>query len=50
MVDLDNKVIKPVVAPKPVAWFIGRPPEWLIIAPILRILGPGVGWANAAKR
>ena len=50
VVDLDNEVVKRIVAAQPVAWFIGRPAEWLVIAPILRILAPGIGWADAAKR
>jgi hypothetical protein len=50
VVDFDNEVVKRVGAAQPVAWFTGRLPEWLIIAPILRVLAPGVGRTDAAKR
>lgn len=48
VVDLDEQVIEPVIAPKPVAWFIGRPDEGAIVAPVARILAPGVRGTDAA--
>ncbi len=49
VIKLKEKVIKGVVAPEAVAWFIGRPPEHAVIAPIGRIFTPGVGGADPAK-
>jgi hypothetical protein len=40
VVDLDNQVVKPVGAAKPVAWFTGRAPERPIVAAIPWILAP----------
>src|SRR6266545_3609572 len=40
VVDLDDQVVKGVVAPEPVAWFIGRPPERPVVAPIPGIFTP----------
>ena len=42
VVDLDDQVVEPVVTAEPVAWFIGRAPERPVIAPIRRVLAPGV--------
>src|SRR5436853_7918709 len=32
VVDLDDDVVEAVVAPEPVAWFIGRAAKWTIVA------------------
>jgi hypothetical protein len=50
VVDLDNDVVEPVLAPQPVAWFNGRPPERAIVPPVSRIFAPGVGRADPAGR
>jgi hypothetical protein len=49
VVDLNNEVVERIVAAKPVAWFIGRPTEWLIVTPVARVLAPSVGRPNAAE-
>src|SRR5215470_18107235 len=46
VIDFDNDVVEAVLAPEPIAWFSGRPAEWTIVSPILRIFAPGVGWAD----
>ncbi len=48
VVDLDDQVIEAVVAAEPVAWFIGRPPEGLVVAPVVWNLAPGVVRADVA--
>ncbi len=40
VVELDNEIVQPIVAPKPVAWFTGRAPERPIVVPTGRILTP----------
>ena len=61
VVDFDDQIVEPVGALKPVAWFIGRPPEWLVVAAILGIFAPGMvgrdrpdrqqgAWARQAVR
>ena len=40
VVDLDDEIVQPVATPQPVPWFIGRPPERTIVAPVGRILAP----------
>src|ERR1700749_2833620 len=50
VIDLDNDVVEPVLAPKPVAWFNGRPAERPIVPPVLSIFAPGVGRADPAGR
>ena len=42
VVDFDDQVVEPSCRQQPVAWFIGRPPERPIIAPVRRVLAPGV--------
>src|SRR5690348_12750884 len=42
MVDLDEEIIEPVGALEPVAWFIGRPPERPVVAPVFGIFTPGI--------
>jgi len=41
VVNLDNEVVQPVVAPQAVAWFIGRALERAIIAAVAGVLAPG---------
>ena len=50
VVDLDDDVVEAVVAPEPVAWFIGRAPERPVVAPVVRVLAPGIVRADAADR
>ncbi len=50
VIDLDDQVIEIIIAPEPVAWFSGRPPEGTIVAPTMWILAPGVVRANPANR
>jgi hypothetical protein len=40
VVDLDEEVVKPIVAPEPVASVIGRPPEWPVISAVSGIFAP----------
>ncbi len=42
MVDLDDQIVKPVGTFEAIAWFIGRPPEWTIVAAVLGVFAPGV--------
>jgi len=50
VIDFDEDVVESIIAPKPVAWFIGRPPERAVIAAVGRIFGPGVGTTDTARR
>ncbi len=50
VVDLDDDVVEPVGAPKPVAWFIGQPLKGMIVTPVVDVLAPSIGGANATKR
>jgi len=49
VIEFEKNVVEGVVAPEVLAWFIGRPPERAVIAPIGGIFGPGVGRADPAK-
>jgi hypothetical protein len=42
MVDLDDEIVKTVGAPQAVAWFIGRPLECSVVAPVVWVFAPGV--------
>lgn len=42
VIDFDNKIIEVVGAAHVVSWFTGRPPEGPVVAPIARVLAPGV--------
>ena len=42
VVELDYDVVETVGAAQPVAWFIGRPPEGVIVAAIGGLLAPGI--------
>lgn len=48
VVDFDDHVVEVIVSAKPVAWFIGRPPEGLVVAPVVRVLAPGIVRPDAA--
>ena len=48
VVDLDNQVVEAVLAPQPVAWFIGRAPEGPVVAAVAWIFAPGVVGAYPA--
>ena len=50
VVDLDEHVVEAVAAPKPVAWFIGRPREGAVVAPVGWVFAPGVVAADPADR
>ena len=50
VVKFEKNVVKGVVAPEAVAWFIGRPPEWAVVAPIGRIFAPGLARTDPANR
>jgi hypothetical protein len=50
VIDLDNDVVKTVVAPQPVAWFIGRPAECPIIAAVAGVFAPSIARADATGR
>ena len=50
VIDLDDDVIEAVVAPQPVAWFIGRPPKGTVVAPVVGVFAPCVGRTDAADR
>lgn len=50
MVDFDNQIVEAVVAAQPVAWFIGRPAERLVIAAIQGVLAPGIVAPDPAHR
>ena len=50
VVDFDDYVVEAVAAAEPVAWFIGRAPEAVVIAPVVRVLAPGIVRADAADR
>ena len=50
VIDFDNEVVEGVVAAQPVAWFIGRPAERAVIAPIRGVLAPGVVRPDATGR
>ena len=50
VVDLDDEVVEPVVAPQPVAWFIGRAAERPVVAAVARVLAPGVVRRDPADR
>ncbi len=49
VVDLDDQVIEAVVAAEPVAWFIGRPPESVVVTPVMRVFAPCVVGADPAN-
>jgi len=50
VIDLDHEIVEAVVAAEPVAWFIGRAPEMAVIAPIRRVLAPGIVRGDPTRR
>src|SRR5262245_8573858 len=50
VVDLDDEVVQMVVAPKPVAWVIGRPSVGPVVATVARQLAPGEVWLDPPNR
>ena len=50
VIDFDDQIVEPVGAFKPVAWFIGRPPEWPVVATVLGIFAPGLFWRDRPDR
>jgi len=50
VINLDDQVVQPIVAPESIAWFIGRPPKWTIVAPVFGILAPRIGAADLPNR
>ncbi len=50
VIEFDNQIVKAVVTAEPVAWFIGRPAECLIIAAVCRVFAPGVMKSDPAHR
>src|ERR1700728_1437655 len=48
MVDFNEKVVEAIAAPKPVAWFIGRPGHGVVIISVGGVLAPGGFTSNAA--
>ena len=49
VIEFEKNVVEGVVAPEAVAWFIGRPPEGAVVAPVGGIFAPRIGAADAAK-
>ncbi len=50
VIDLDENVVEPVVAPQMVAPFIGRTVKRPVVAPVGRVLAPGVRPPDAPGR
>ena len=50
VVDFDDQVVKPIGALEAVAWFIGRPPERSVVAPVLGVFAPGIVSRDALDR
>src|SRR5262245_38696388 len=49
VVDFDDQIVKPIGALEAIAWFIGRPPERVIVAPVRGVFAPGIvppNWPN----
>lgn len=42
VVDFNDKIVEIVIATQPVAWFIGRPMKWPVIAAVGGVLAPSV--------
>jgi len=50
VINLDDQIVQPILAPKPIAWFSGRPPKRTIVAAVFGILAPRIGAANLPNR
>jgi hypothetical protein len=50
LVDFDDEIVEAVGSQQPVAWFIGRPAEWPVVAPIGRVFTPGIVRPDAPHR
>lgn len=50
VIDLDNDIVEAIFPPEPITWFNGRPAKRSVVAPVARILAPGVGAADPAHR
>jgi hypothetical protein len=50
VIDLNDEIVKAVGPPQAVAWFIGRPAERLIVAPVVWVFAPGVAWPDPPNR
>ena len=50
VIDLDDDVIEAVGPPQPVAWFIGRPPKCMVVAPVIGVFAPCIGRTDTANR
>jgi len=49
VVYFDDQIVKPIGALEAIAWFIGRPPERAIVAPVRGVFAPGIvppNWPN----
>ena len=50
VVDFHNEIVEAIASAQAVAWFIGRPPESPVVAPIPGIFAPGIVWPDSANR
>jgi hypothetical protein len=50
MIDFDDQIVKPIGTLEAVAWFIGRPPERAVVAPVLGVFAPGIVRRNSPDR
>lgn len=50
VIEFDNQIVKAVVTAEPVAWFIGRPAECVVIAAVCWVFAPGVVKSDPARR
>ena len=50
VIDLDDQVVEPVVAPEPVAWLMGRAAKRAVVAAVAGILAPGHRRIDAGGR
>jgi hypothetical protein len=50
MVDFDDQIVEPIGALEAVAWFIGRPPERAIVAPVFGVFAPGIVGCDSSDR
>lgn len=50
VIDLDNEIVEMIVAPEPVAGLIRPAPERSVVAPIRRVLAPGIVLPDRSDR